>query len=111
LCHTNEYIRIQKNYNSPKGLNPDTPDFRISRIISKPVGARLALYGKLPQAATPASATINTLPQVAEPISKLKIGLQTKEFSAKNRRKHNENRENRRGVSHAKPRVPWGLAW
>jgi TolB-like protein len=33
LCHTNEYIHLQKNYNSPKGLNPETPDFRIFRII------------------------------------------------------------------------------
>jgi hypothetical protein len=43
LCHTNEYIHLQKNYNSPKGLNPDFQDSRISRIISKPVGARFAL--------------------------------------------------------------------
>jgi hypothetical protein len=26
LCHTNEYIHLQKNYNSPKGLNPDFQD-------------------------------------------------------------------------------------
>jgi hypothetical protein len=63
LCHTNEYIHLQKNYNSPKRLNPDIPDFgifRISRIISKPVGARLALalYGKYVCAAKRATARV-----------------------------------------------------
>jgi hypothetical protein len=55
FCHTNEYIRIQKNYNSPKRLNQDSG---ISRIISKPVGARLALYEKFVCAAKRAIAMV-----------------------------------------------------